>query len=146
MATAVATRHSSRNSTLDLFQRHALKRALAIGVATQQELGDQFGLSRSGVAQFARRHAAEIQDIRENMDDPFAGILLARKENRLLAYVDEVRRLDEHPNADHHLWSAARQQAIHHIAEELGQLPPRMTVTVQPVTHVIEGVSVDDLR
>jgi len=145
MGTAVARRDSSRDK-LGPVEKLALVRALALGVATQEELGQQYGMSRSGIASFAQRHKREIEDVRENMDDPFAGLLLCRKENRLAAYINEIERLDQHPNAEHHLWSAARQMALHHIAEELGQLPPRMTVTVQPVTHVIEGVAIEDLR
>ena len=153
MGTAVArsdnvtsSRRGGSRGRLGPVEKLSLIRALALGVATHQELSGQYDMTRQGITEFARRHKREIDDVRQNMDDPFAGILLARKENRLAAYVDEVRRLDEHPNADHHLWSTARQSAIHAIAEELGQLPPRMTVTVQPVQHIIEGVIVEDLR
>lgn len=121
-------------------------RDLAAGELNRSEIARKYGVNPSTITRFARRHAAEIEAIRRDLDDEFAGLWIARKENRLAAYQDEIARLDAHPSASHHEWSKARQSALHAAAEELGQLPGRGAVVIMPVEHVVIGVDVDVLR
>ena len=133
-----------RSSYLKPAVQLALKRELAMRVPNKI-LAEKYGLSPMGISAFAKRHARAIDDIREHIEDEFAGLPLAQKRNRIAAYEDEVDRLLEDPRANHHEWSKARQMAYRSIAEELGQLPPRQQITVIPVQHVVIGVDPDDL-
>jgi len=135
--------HTGRRSNLEPVQKMALCRDLASGDMTRTELGVKYGLTQQGVSMFYKRNEERILDIRANMAEQFAGLPLARKENRLLEYERIIEELKEHVNSSHHEWSKAKMIALRSIAEELGQLPPRQTVTVVPVQHVIVGVPDD---
>jgi hypothetical protein len=126
-------------------EKLALQRELALNTPTGV-LAQKYNMTPQGISSFKKRHALAIDDIREHLDDDFAGLPLAIKKNRIAAYEDEVNRLMDHPHADHHEWSKARQMAYRGIAEELGQLPPRQSITVVPVVHVIEGVDLGELK
>lgn len=132
-------------SSLEPYQQLALCRELAVGDLTKTALGDKYGMTQQGITAFSIRNADKIDDIRLHMADQFAGLPLARKENRLAAYEREVQVLNDHKDGAHHLFSMARQSAYRNIAEELGQLPPRASVTIVPVQNVVYGVSDDDI-
>ena len=138
-------RSTGAGTRLQAHEELSLKRELAAGDMTQVLLAKKYGITQQGISKFAKRHALEIADIADHMNEQFAGLPLARKENRIASYEREIEILNEHPHASHHEWSKARMIAYRNMAEELGQLPPRQTVTVIPVTHVIEGVSMEDL-
>lgn len=133
-------------SSLTPDKQLALKREIALRTDSMTELGKRYGLTQQGISEFKRRHELEIDDIRQNASDVFAGIPLAKKENRIAAYEREVELLNASSAHDHHEWSKARQMAYRSIAEELGQLPPRQTVTVIPVVHVVETVDLQELK
>jgi len=138
-------RRQNGKARLQPHEELSLKRELAAGDVTQAVLAKKYGITQPGISMFAKRHAIEIADIADHMNEQFAGLPLARKENRIASYEREIEILNEHPHASHHEWAKARMIAYRNMAEELGQLPPRQTVTVIPVTHVIEGVSMEDL-
>ena len=139
------TYRGGSRSSLQPYQQLALMRQIAVNDKTMTALASDYGMTVQGIREFAKRHDNEITEIRDHMADQFAGLPLVRKENRLAEYEDAIMRLREHPNSDHHEWVKAEFQGLRNIAEELGQLPPRATVTVVPVIHVIEGVDVEDL-
>jgi hypothetical protein len=126
-------------------EKLALERELALNTPTTV-LAGKYNMTPQGISSFKKRHALAIDEIREHLDDDFAGLPLAIKKNRIAAYEDEVERLTSHPHADHHEWSKARQMAYRNIAEELGQLPPRATITVVPVVHMVEAVDLEELK
>jgi hypothetical protein len=132
-------------SQLAPHEQLALKREIALNNPVKM-LAEKYGMTPQGISEFKRRNALAIDDIREHLDDDFAGLPLAIKKNRIAAYENEVERLTDHPAADHHEWSKARQMAYRSIAEELGQLPPRATITVVPVVHMVEGVDLEELK
>ncbi len=134
-----------RRGSLEPYQKLALMRELAMGEFSKLKLADRYGMTQQGVSEFARRHALEIDNIREKIADEFAGLPLARKENRLAAYEDVVQRILAHDKGDHHEWLKAEMIALRNIAEETGQLPPRQSLVIMPVQHVIEGVDIDKL-
>jgi hypothetical protein len=136
---------SSAPRKLTPFDRRGLQRALAAGDEKRSALARRFGVSASYVTQFAKTYAREIDDIKRDLDNAYAGLWIAVKENRILAYQAEYARALTDPKASHHEWIKARTQILAHVAEELGQLPPRATLTVTPVVHIIEGVDVDDV-
>ena len=120
-------------------------RELAAGEVSRADLGRRFGVSRSYVSQFARMWAAEIDRVRVSLDDAYAGLWIARKDNRIVAHQADFEAAQGHEKGDHHEWIKARTAILHAVAEELGQLPPRATVTVMPVLHIIEGVDIGAL-
>jgi predicted transcriptional regulator len=130
---------------LSLPERRELTRALAVGEVTRASLARRYGISRAAVTQFAHRHAAEIDAIKAHLDDEFAGLWIASKEQRIVAHQNDYEVAAGHEKADHHEWIKARTQILHAVAEELGQLPPRTTVAVLPVVHIIEGVDTSAL-
>ena len=132
-------------SSLEPYQMLKLKRELAMGDKTQYLLAKEYGMTQPGIALFKQRHQAAIDDIRENLANTLAGLPLVRKENRIAMYEDQIEQLRNHPNANHHEWSKGVFIGLHNIAEEVGGLPPRQTITIIPVEHVIVGVDSGDL-
>lgn len=110
------------------------------------ELARRYGVARTYISKFARTHATEIEQVKAQLDGEFAGLWIASKEARMSAYQDDYGRTLEHEHSGHHEWVKARTGILHNVAEELGQLPPRATVTVMPVQHVIIGVDMDALK
>jgi hypothetical protein len=128
------------------FDRRKLQRALATGERKRAQLARDFGVSPSYVTQFAKQHEWEIDQIKAELSNEFAGLWIASKENRILAYQSDYALALGNDKRDHHEWIKARTAILHTVAEELGQLPPRQTVTVMPVVHIVEGIDLDQLR
>lgn len=126
-------------------QKQALCRELAKDEVTRADLARKYDMTRQGITEFAHRNAERIAQIAADLDDEFAGLWIASKQQRINAYMDEYERLNGHPNADHHEWSKARQAALRAVADELGSIPNRSQVAVSVVKHELEGVDVADL-
>jgi hypothetical protein len=159
----VAPQHADRGK-LGGLRRRQIVRELALGEFTQQALADKYGVTQGAIAQFKQRHADEIEAVRQNADDEFAGILIAQKAARLasLAEIHEqaltpmpkiapsgkpARDADGNPvlEVDGRLAAQVLKQA----AEEMGQLPTRLQINGDmqtTTTYRVEGVSPDDLR
>lgn len=129
--------------TLPPHIRLSLMRRIA-GGETQAALAVEFGCTPQSVSQFKQRHADQISEMAADLDNKFAGLWIARKENRLDAIEQVIRDIEEHPNAKHHEWLKTKLIALRNAAEELGQLPPKQVTTVIPVMHVVQGVNLDD--
>lgn len=67
---------------------------LARGV-TQSEVAEHFGLHPSTVNQFAKRWQPDIEARRELVEESMADIWIADKRARVIAYADDVERIDE---------------------------------------------------
>ena len=137
--------HGGSRSSLTPEAQYGLMREIALKTDLRKNLAEKYNLTPSAITEFAKRHARRIDEMREDAGNIFAGLPLARKENRIAAYEREVEVLSESSAHDHHEWSKARMIALRNIAEEMGQLPPRQTVTVMPVIHVYEGVDMEEL-
>jgi len=142
--------HSSASQTgkpkLTPFDRRAMQRDLAAKELTRAKIARKYGVSTSYVSQFAKQYAKEIDVIRADLDNAFAGFWIASKEFRIQALEAEYARALGSDKRDHHEWIKARLQILHQASEELGQLPPRATVAVTPVVHILEGVDVSLLE
>ena len=130
---------SASSPKLTPVQRRQLCRALAVNEVTRAQLARDYGVSRPAITQFAKRHGTEIEAIKARLDDEFAGLWIADKGNRLAAYQGDYDLSAEGEYAAHYEQIRTRTQILHNVAEELGQLPPRATVAVLPVVHVIRG-------
>jgi hypothetical protein len=122
-------------------------RHLAAGDVTRAELARQVGITRGGMTSFAKRHQAEIEQVRAQLEaeDPWPGLWVAERAQRLAAYQACYEEAAEHKNSGHAQWVMAKAHVLSSVAEELGQLPGRGAVVVVPVQHVLVGVDLDAL-
>lgn len=137
---------SAKSRKLTPFDRREIQRALADGTEKRSAIARRFGVTAGYITQFAKQYAREIDDIKRDLDNEFAGLWIASKVNRVIAYQNDFAKTLLDPKASHHEWVKARAQILHQVAEELGQLPPRATLTIIPVTHVVEGVDLEVLK
>ena len=149
VAKARETKPRTRKGKLDDLPPHLklyIIRELAIGTPNT-EIAPMFDVSPQAIWAFKKRYANEIEAQSRDLTDEFAAMWIADKRNRIMAYEGEYERLNDAPNADHHLWSIARQAALKNVAEELGQLPNRNgNVQVNVVQHIVEGIDLENLR
>lgn len=137
--------------------RLQLIRELAKGEATQRELGQRYGVTQPAIANFAKRHAARIDEVRGKLDDEFAGLWIAQKANRievLQGQVDDIAEMMSDPEKAARAGVQAAemfrtaQSALRAVSEELGQLPAR-TVRHEggvSVRYEVAGVDLEALR
>lgn len=135
----------SRAPKLSPGDRRQLCRELATGDVPRAQLARKYGMARSSVTAFAKTHAAEIDAIAARLDDDFAGLWIADKGQRISAAQDDYELSLAGEYAGHYEHIRTRTQIRSAVAEELGQLPPRASVTVVPVVHVVQGVDLEAL-
>jgi len=126
-----------------------LARDLAAGGQTQVELADKYSVTQQAISDFARRERDMIDAIRDDFANEFAGLWIARKEARLAAYerdVDDVERVEGEDGVTPEL-RRVKQAALRAVAEELGQLPARLSVQMEgTIKTIIEGIDPMDVR
>lgn len=130
----------------------AVLRSLATGDRTKAQIARDYGVHRATVVLFARRHARDIDEMRDRLDDEFAGLWIVQKRARLaeiewqLEIIDSsIKDLAEQGQYDMDLMRV-KASLMKQASEELGQLPPRQQVVSAHVTHVVEGFSTDELK
>lgn len=158
---------ADRISNKLLFVAPKLIRELALGSQTQSQLAEKYDVTPAAITYFKQRNADAIEAIRKDSNDEFAGILIVQKAHRLglleqliqkalepqpkvsasgrVAYVEKDDGSTEMVE-EIALDSAARM--IKQVAEELGQLPNRLTLSGDVNVHTsyrVEGVDTDDL-
>lgn len=149
--------------------RRKLQRELADGSLTQEALGAKYGVTQQAVSAFAKRHAETIQAMREDAENEFAGLLLAKKANRLAALEELYHKAleptpkvtpagkvviaeydaDGKPVYVQEIDGRLAAQVIKQTAEELGQLPNRVTLGGEvgiKTNYKIEGVDPEGLK
>lgn len=128
-----------------------LIRELAIGTLTQDELADKYEVTQPAISLFNKRNAEAIAQVKANLDDEFAGMWIAQKQNRVKVYQDDVERIAEQqetgvPQPLLIGLLRLKQAALKSVAEELGQLPGRVHISVQgDAKYSVEGVDVKDI-
>lgn len=138
--------------------RSKLIRELAEGLKTQEQLAEEYGVSRVAVSQFKRRHLTAIEQQQRDFENEFAHLWIAQKELRLAELQQDIEDLTEQFTLDgdafHEDKKAAlqavqiRHNALMQAAKELGQIPSAAGVTVETkrVTFKIPGVDLEQLR
>ena len=123
---------------------HRLIRDFALGEKTGTELAEQYGVSPTSISLFKRRHALEIEEVRNNLADEYAGVWVAQKLNRIREYQAAAEKMAEGKSPRN---AEVLVTILKAVAEELGQLPARTQVNIsnETVTYEIVGVSVDDI-
>jgi hypothetical protein len=136
---------------------------LAAGELTMRQLGAKYGVTAASVHEFKKRHRAEIDHQRDNLNDRFAQLWIAEKTARLAAYQrtaeladSEIQKAvegrlvigadaaDVEDMEDGAMvadvsgpvsrYDRMRARALRSAAEELGQLPTRTTVALEATT------------
>lgn len=121
---------------------------LAAGEHTQGQIAELLGVTQQAISLFAKREAEAVVEVQKNLDDEFAGLWIAQKENRIAEY---EALMEDLATADHSDPAVVRAKALalKSVAEELGHLPGRLTVSGQLDTqtrYTINGVDPEAMR
>jgi hypothetical protein len=125
--------------------RHRLVRDFAIGEKSGAVLAAQYGVSTTSISAFKKRHAMEIEEVRNNLADEYAGVWVAQKINRIREYQQAAEKMADGTSPRNQEVLVSILKAV---AEELGQLPARTQVNVssETVTYQVVGIPLDDLQ
>lgn len=145
--------------------RRLLQTDLAHSGKSQTELGEKYGVDQSSISEFAARHAATIQQIRDDAANEFAGLAIAQKAARLEVYRELVDACmtpvpktagkdgdwvrDEEGNVVYEIDAAVAGKLLRNVAEELGHLPNRVTLGGEvgvTTNYQFNGVDPEKLR
>lgn len=123
---------------------HRLVRELAIGEKTGVQLAEEYGVSTTSISAFKKRHAFDINEVRNNLADEFAGLWVQRKKDRIAEYQQAAEKM---ANGSSPRNAEVLVTILKAVAEELGELPARTQVQVNTneVTYQVVGINVEDL-
>lgn len=142
---------------------------LALSGKTQEALAEKYGCTQGAISQFRAKHLTDIQAVRDDSENEFAGIAIAEKANRLATYLDMLEKaLQPVPkvNAKGEIMYglpdengerkpimeidlAVAQKIQRNVAEELGHLPNRVTLGGEvgvTTAYTINGVDPGALK
>jgi hypothetical protein len=124
--------------------KHRLVRDFALGEKSGVQLAEQYGVSSTAISAFKKRYALEIEEVRNNLADEYAGVWVAQKIHRIREYQQAAEKMAEGRSPRN---AEVLVSILKAVAEELGQLPARTQVNVsqENVTYEIVGISVDDI-
>lgn len=154
------------------WKRTWLLHQLARAEASNHGLARALKVDHRAVDRFAIRHKDEIESIRKRMEDEFQTLWIASKVARLAEYQQDVEDITGiidaafdppesgplDPTADQEKtqnlealpqWLRVKHAALRAAAEELGQIPNKINMTVgggQVITYRVEGVDLEQLR
>ena len=145
--------------------RRAIMVQLATGNKTQEAIAREYGADGSAITAFKKRHADEIQAIRDNAMDEFTGIAIAEKAARLAAYEDILRKcmtptpkmagkeyVHDPKNPGEIVYEINAKEAmkaLRQVAEELGHLPSRIVLAgglEVKTNYTLNGVDPENLK
>lgn len=137
-------RRPSKNHLERGWVKHRLIRDLALGEKSGVQLAEIYGCSRVSISNFKTRHRLEIDEVRNNLADEYAGVWVAQKLARIQEYqqaAEKMARGTSPRNAE------VLVTILKAVAEELGQLPARNQINIQnqQVSYEIVGVNPDDI-
>lgn len=124
--------------------RHRLIRDFALGEKTGKQLSEQYGVSQTSISAFKKRHGLEIEEVRNNLADEYAGVWVAQKMSRIQEYQVAAEKMAEGVSPRN---AEVLVSILKAVAEELGQLPARTQVNVshESVTYQVVGINPEDL-
>jgi len=141
-----------------------LVRELALGEENQTQLAEKYDVDPSAISRFAKRNAEEIAAVRADADNEFAGLLIVQKAYRLGTLEQLLREAmrpttkvapsgrvayDENGNAIKEIQGDLASKLLKQAAEEMGQLPNRVTLDGRVDVHTsytVVGVEPEDLE
>lgn len=112
---------------------------------SQSQLAEKYGVTQPAISQFAARHKAEIDEVKDDIENEFAGLWIANKADRLATYQEQAERL---AGTDDPACVRAVQNALRQVAEEMGHIPNRVDVRadVRRTNYLIDGANPEDVR
>lgn len=130
-----------------------LIRELALSGKTQRQLAEEYGVVESSMTEFKQRNADAVNAVREDAANEFAGIWIADKANRVMAYKEQVEfiqdRIEQGLEDDPVASLKVVQAGLKAVAEEMGQLTARVAVQADvtaKVNYRVEGVDTEALK
>lgn len=124
--------------------KHRLIRDFALGEKSGRELAEIYGCSVTSISAFKRRYALEIEEVRNNLADQYAGMWVAKKIERIREYQEAAEKMAKGESARNQEVLVSILKAV---AEELGDLPARTQVNVstEHTVYQVIGISEDDI-
>lgn len=138
---------------------------LAKGELTMRTLAEMYNVSVSSIHEFKVRHIHEIDAIKADIESEMVGLWIAQKRNRIAEYEADVEMVNDTldlippeviaaggkrgetlPTPE---LFTAKHRAMKSVAEELGQLPNRITMSGEvgtTVNYSIDGVDLEELK
>lgn len=144
----LAERPVRRTATKGALERawvkHRLIRDFALGEKTGVQLSEQYGVSRNSITLFKQKFAMEIEEVRNNLADEYAGVWVARKMDRIREYQEAAEKMASGQSPRN---AEVLVTILKAVAEELGQLPARTQVNVNTeiTKYEIVGINPDDI-
>ena len=123
--------------------KHRLIRDFALGEKSGVQLAEQYGVSSTSISQFKKRYSFEIEEVRNNLADEYAGVWVAQKLDRIREYQEAAQKMAQGSSPRN---AEVLVTILKAVAEELGQLPARTQVQVNTanVTYEIVGIDPED--
>ncbi len=133
-----------------------LVRDIALSNKTERVLAEEYDCAPSSINEFKQRHASEINAVREDAENEFAGLWIADKQNRIKVYEEQIEHITDRIE-EGRLGKLAEDEAallrlvqsgLKSVAEEMGQLTARVAVQGEVgarVTHEVVGLDPKDL-
>lgn len=124
--------------------KHRLIRDFALGEKSGAELAVIYGVSKNSISLFKKRNALEIEEVRNNLADEYAGVWVAQKMARIQEYQEAAEKMARGSSPRN---AEVLVTILKAVAEELGQLPARTQVQVstENVTYQVVGINPEDL-
>lgn len=124
--------------------KHRLIRELALNDKTGLQLAKEYGVSANSIYNFKRKFAIEIEEVRNNLADEYAGVWVAQKMERIRQYQEAAEEMAAGKSPRN---AEVLVTILKAVAEELGQLPARTQVNVstQATVYEIVGLSPEDI-
>lgn len=124
--------------------KQRLVREIALGDMTGVALAERYGVSTTSISAFKKRHAFEIEEVRNHLADEYAGLWVQQKMNRIAELQQAAEKMANGTSPRNQEVLVTILKAV---AEELGQLPARTQVQVNTaeVTYQVVGINVEDL-
>lgn len=129
-----------------------LIRKLATMEHTDTELAEQYGVAVRSIGRFRDRNMEEIVAVRAQLHDQFAGLWVVDKAKRVaelqadIEQLSELAAMDGADDASDAIpeYMRLKHSALRSVAEEMGQLPARMSIKVEgSIRHELIGVDPD---
>lgn len=118
-----------------------LIRDLAISGRSQKDLAQEYGVTQGAISHFGRNHKHEIEQVREDSANEYAGLWVAKKLNRLAELQRLFEELDEQPITPNSV--NTMKSLMRDVAEELGDIPTKAGVNVNIANVKYEVATID---
>jgi hypothetical protein len=122
-------------------QKQQLIRDLAVADSSQVELGRKYGVSKSVVTKFKQDNRQQIESFMQDYLASITGENIKQQDWRIMQYERDLAKLEGKWSPE---YVRVRTQILKQVAEEQGQLPPRMQIAIMPVTHIVRGIDLDE--